>query len=420
MWIGNLTKLTQQVGWLAVVLGAASCGSNESNRSTPAGVTATSQERTVDILSHWFFPGGIEGLQDLIKIHKDNHPEDQVINDARIGMGWDAVLAERIAAGNIPNVYVQPSSEVAGFLQKYGADSLQPLDDFLALPSQAAVLPNLPPELVADVTVNDQIYGLPAGNVLRANGVFYNRHVFAANQLNPPTTLDEFLTVCRKFKAAGVNCVTTTYMGLLFEGLLAGLMGIDAYYSYRSGGEPDETALRQGIDLFAEVVDNYLDPTAMGPIGGGDLAMNALVSGQAAMWTMGDWMKASLEEMGWTPGVDYGVIASPGNAGLFVYAADVFTSPTGASDLPGALSFLGTVASVEGQIAFIGFDATPARRDVQVTTDSERGGIIADWKQAKYHLAGNSHLTWEGPLQWFARATQRDKEGLLQHLLTVP
>ncbi|MFC1641629.1 ABC transporter substrate-binding protein [Myxococcota bacterium] len=428
---------------LAIALNAASCDSDESNQSNTAalaetgpGQTIDSDEsnqsntaalaetgpgQTIDLLTYWVSPGQAERVQRLIDLHRSTYPDDEIINDARASTNWDALLAERIAAGNTPNLYVQQSADVAGFLQKNGADSLQSLDDFLALPSQATVVLNLASELVAELTVDGKMYGLPAGWVSRANALFYNKHVFRANQLNPPTTVDEFLTVCQKFKAVGQSCVTTTFMTLLFEGLLAGVMGIDAYDSYRRGGSPDETALRKGIDVFAEVIDNYLDPAAFRPVDGTlDAEVEALMSGQAAMYTIVDVVKSSLQQLGWTAGVDFGVTAAPGNAGLFVYAADVFTIPTGASHLEGALGFLATSTSTEGQLALLGTDSTPARMDIELAQpDSEEQGIITDWRQAQHRLAANTKFVWEGPLQAFVHSTPHDKEALLQVLLTV-
>lgn len=314
---------------------------------------------------------------------------------------------------------MQHSSEVAGFIQRHGAHSLYPLDDFLADPTRAAVLSNLPPELVADNTFNGATYALPGGYVTRANSLFYNKQLFAANELNPPTSVDEFLSVCKKFKAAGVNCVTTTFMTLLFEDLLAGVMGIDAYDAYRRGSPPDEAALRKGIEVFGEVIDNYLDPAAIRPIDGTqDLEVTAFRNGQVAMYAIGDWTKPGLEQTGWVAGVEFNIIAAPGNAGLFVYGADVYTIPAGAPFIEGALSFLATATTVEGQLALMGPDATPCRNDVHLNADAVRQTIIADWRQAKHRLAANTKFVWEGALRTFVNATPHDKDALLQVLLT--
>ncbi len=410
-------------GVWAVVIGAVACGSSDSSTTTPSAVVGeTTQGQTVDMLTYWVIPGQAQGVQALIDLHKSKHPNDRILNDARPSVNWDALLAERIAAGQTPDLFVQTAFDVAGFLQKHGADALLPLDDFLALPAETAVLANLAPEVIAKVTVNGKIYGLPTGNVTRANALFYNTRVFAANQLKPPTTIDEFRTVCQRFKAAGVNCITATYMTLLFEDLLAGSMGIDAYDAYRRGGPPDEAELRKGIDLFAEVVDTYLDPAALRPVDGTqDAEVKAFMEGKAAMYTIGDWTKVIMQELGWTPDVDFGIMAAPGNAGLFVYAADVFTIPAGASHREGALSFLATLSTLEGQAALIGHNATPVRNDlhIEAQADSAQQGIIADWRQAKRRLAANTSFAWEGPLQGFAHSTPHDKEALLQVLLTV-
>lgn len=419
MWMRSFAK---RAAWLMIPLGVASCGSSDPAPSTTAGAveTTASQPLTVDILSYWATPGAAETLQAVINVHKAKHPDDRVINSAQMNMDWEALLADRIAAGTTPDLYVQHSSEVAAFLQKHGADSLRPLDDFLALPGQTSLVANSIPELFEESTVDGKVYAVPAGYVTRANAMYFNLQLFAAHHLTLPTTIDEFRTVCQEFKAAGVSCMTVSFMTMLFEDLLAGTMGIDAYYTYRRTGVVDEAALSKGVDLFAEVLDDYLYPAALQADGTQDAEVKQLMEGKAAMYANGDWMKAGLQQLGWTPGVDFTVLAAPGNAGLFTYAADVFTVPATALHVDGAYSFLSSALSAEGQAAFVGKDATPTRTDQDMAgADSVRQGIVRDWRQAKHRLAANTKFIWEGALQEFAHSPARDKQKLLKFLLSA-
>ncbi len=414
-----LDGLTKRVVWSMVALAGISCGSSSSSPTeSPKAVQAETSE-TIDIASTWASAGQVELFQRLVDIHKSKHPNDNVYNSAIASTDWQGELEKLVAQGKSPDLYVQQSSQVASFIQANGADALQPLDDYLSLasPSEAAVLPNIEAELKADVTVNGKLYGLPVGTVVRVNGLYYNKRVFAANQLSLPTTVDEFMATCSKLKAAGVYCVTGSFMTILFEDLLAGTMGADAYFTYRRNGSPDESTLRKAIDTFGDVIDNYADPNLFRGSEGMYDVIQSFMSGQTAMYHVGDWMNETFVQLGWSPGVDYEVAAAPGSAGLFVYSADVWTVLRDAPNLQGAFRFLTTSLSTEGQLAMT--YVVPARRDVELPTDPVKRSITDDWRQAKRRLAANANFVWEGPLQAFAHTKPHDKEALVQALLTV-
>ncbi|MFC1642999.1 ABC transporter substrate-binding protein [Myxococcota bacterium] len=342
----------------------------------------------------------------------------QVVNHATPGLDLDPVLAERIAAGDTPDLYEQSSWSVPSFIEKNGADSLYPLNDFLA--SRPNATSNLNPELLAELTIDGKIYGVPAGFVARVNALYYNKHIFKAHQLNPPTTLDEFRTVCQKPKAAGVSPLPGGHAGSLLEAVLPPAMGHDAYYNFRANRVPDEEGLRKGIDLFLEMVDDYLGPrlqeTAFEPH-----EMDAFMDGRTGMFLSGEWTKPMLQQLGWTPGVDFGVIPAPGNAGLFTYNADVFTVPAGAPHLEAALDFLDTVVSLDGQRAFAEGDVTPVRSDVLLgEPDPVRQSLIEDWRNAEYRLTAGATVYTGVPMEAidaFIQSTPRDKEAFLQLML---
>ncbi|MFC1642854.1 ABC transporter substrate-binding protein [Myxococcota bacterium] len=236
----------------------------------------------------------------------------------------------------------------------------------------------------------------------------------------PPTTFDEFRTVCQKLKAAGVSPLPGGLAGTVLEAVLPAGMGIDAYYNFRFNRVPDEEGLRKGIDLFVEVVDNYLGPrlqeTVFEPH-----EMNAFMAGETGMFISGEWTKPMLQQLGWTPGVDFGMIPAPGNAGLFTYNADVFTVPAGAPHLEAALDFLDTVVSLDGQRAFAEGDVSPVRSDVPLgDPDPVRRGLIEDWRNAEYRLTAGTTVYTGVPLEAldeFVQSTPRDKEALLQLML---
>ncbi|MFC1642838.1 ABC transporter substrate-binding protein [Myxococcota bacterium] len=402
-----------------MAFGAASCGSNDTGNQRSESLSLDTQGQTIDLMTYWGNPGEAEAVQALIDVHKEAHPEDTIINSSYATGKMDPMYAERLAEGNPPDL-VTVHTQTVSRLQNGGADSLRPMDDFLTSPSRADIVSQIYPELLTDAAVNDSVYVVPIGEN-RVNLFLYNKHVFKAQGLNPPTTVDELLTTCRKLKAAGVTPIRTTFMDLFFKDVLAGVLGIDAYYSYTRGGAPDEAALTQALDVFEDVVDNCLDPAVpvFGPL---DKPLNAIMSDEAAILVAGEWIKGMVEQLGWTPGVDFGLIDPPGNAGLFVYTADGFSIPAGAPNLRGALSFLDTAISVAGQVAFCRFKGvTSVRRDVDLSdADSEKRFVIESMKNAKYRVTQTVIPALGSAIAAFVQTTPRDKEPLLQILLTTP
>ncbi|MFC1642641.1 ABC transporter substrate-binding protein, partial [Myxococcota bacterium] len=341
----------------------------------------------------------------MLNVNQSRHPEDTVTYTEIQYLNIPGDIAQRIAAGNPPDVIMHHAPELPTFLEKNGPNSLLALNDFLTSPSEADILPNLYPELVADATIDGQIYGLPH-SVICMNSWVYNKAVFAAHHLHPPTTLDEFRAVCQTLKAAGVNPIALFGLTYLLQDLAAAVMGIDAYASFMTGGAPDERLLGKAIDLFAEVMDNYVDLT----LGGFSNSLPGLVSGQSAMYVSGDWAEGALEDLGWTPGVDFNIIFAPGTQGLFMYTLEVLSVLSGTSHLQGALNFIDSAASLEGQTGFNEYGkAVPARRDVDASQlGSQRRFMVEGMTQAKRRLSVSPSLIWEGAIGSFLSSTPHD------------
>ncbi|MFC1643031.1 ABC transporter substrate-binding protein [Myxococcota bacterium] len=410
MRIGSFAR---RISWGAFALSAIGCGSSDSTRSTTQTVDRTSEGETIEFFSALNQPGDVEALQALVDVHQRRHPGDQVINTAVSFMEL-SLLDERIAAGNPPDVFMTVSHVLPTYLPLY------PLDEFLASESQAGVEENTYSELLAETTIDGKICALPWG-VTRNNALFYNKHVFREHKLSPPTTISELLTVCQTLNAAGVTPAGATSLAFAFPSLLAGAMGTEAFYSFETGGVPDETELGNAIDVVAEVLESCFDPhTLLEPDMSDYEETSALMSGETAMFFNGDWTSGALQQLGWTPGIDYGILAAPGTEGLFVYMSMVLAIPAGAPHIQGALNFLDSVGSVEGHIAFDTLkDGTAARKDMDLSVfDSERRGVIEDMIEAEYRVA--STRDWDTLAYGFMQSKPHDKEALLQALTATP
>jgi glucose/mannose transport system substrate-binding protein len=262
-------------------------------------------------------------------------------------------------------------------------------------------------------------------NVHRENTLFYNRRLFAAHHVAVPRTLPEFLAVCSKLKAEGVVPVATAAQGwilrIMFNALAAGQMGGEAYHDYFMGTRAlDVAPLRKAIDLFANVVENYVNADAGDDGFGWTNAAQALYDGDAAMLLHGDWVKGYLQQLGWSGETDFGAVAAPGSADLFLYGVDAFALARGARNEGGALDFLETVASPAGQVAFNRIKgSSPIRPDVPRDELDQLGRETLDHlEHAKIRMLVSSRPSWEDALIAFSRDHDRGK--LLQAFLDAP
>lgn len=393
---------------------AAACSSSASNSNAAAGGEGGTSTDQVLIYSWWIAPGEAESLQALVDVNKVANPDDSVYN-AAIKSGSEAKkeLAARMADGDPPDLFQGNAHDLPAFV-KDNPGALEPLDDFLKEKQlDSAILP----EILQNVTVDGAVYAMPV-NIHRENALLFNKSLFAASGLEAPTTTAEFLSACATLKAAGVTPVATSYQGwilrIMFNSLAMGSMGTATFHDYMAGGARDDAAFGAAVDLMTEVLTNYINADAGDAEFGWTQAADAVQSGQAAMFFHGDWAKGYFVQMGWTPGTDFGVVASPGSADMFWYGVDDFSMPKGGPNAAGAWRFLETVASKDGQVAFNKRKgSTPIRSDIPVTQlDSEGQVTFADFKAANYKMLVVGKDAWDNA--WAQFATDHDKAALMQ------
>lgn len=410
-----MKAVTRTILCAGLALGAAACGGDEK-----AGSANGNDEQVVEVFSWWTAPEEAEAFRALVDVNKTQHPKDRVLNAATAsGDQARTRLAERLAAGDPPDLFQQKSPEIATFVEK-NPGSLQTLN---ALFDEQGLSAALMPEVLASVTIDGGIYAMPV-NIHRENSLFYNKQIFADHKVKPPTTLAAFLTACQTLKAEGVTPVATSYQGsvlrIMFDSLAMGTMGADAYHDFMSGGPRDDAGLEAAIDVFADVLENFVNADTGDPSFGWTNAAEAVFDGKAAMFLHGDWAKGRFVQLGWTPGIDFGVLGAPGASDLFSFGVDTFSLPAGAPNPEGALGFLTTIGSLKGQVAFNKLKgSTPIRPDVpSAELDSEGRATLNDLQNAAYRMAVVNRDEWDGAMLDFAM--NHDKAALFQAYVDYP
>jgi glucose/mannose transport system substrate-binding protein len=405
------------IGGCGIVWG---CSSEAALESTPVH-EEVADARLVELFSWWTAPGEAEALNSLISVHQRAHLEARMFNAAAAsGTSARDVLSRRIAHGDPPDLFQLNAHDVARFLER-NPGKLQPLDEMF---DRLKLREVFYPEVINDVKLGNNILSMPV-NMHRENALFYNVKLFADNGLEPPTTLAELRSTCEKFRANGITPIATSHQGwilrIMFSSLAMGVMGAESYHETFTGRKTvDPSELGKAVALLAEILDKYSNVDAGEDGFGWTNAVQTVFTGEAAMLFHGDWAKGYFIQLGFIPGQDFGVVGAPGAADLFLYGVDVFAMPTGGINEKGALDFLATVASAQGQVAFNTLKgSSPVRTDLNVgQLDPLARRTVNDLRTAKIRMLVHTREQWDDAFNEFAKDRRQDK--LLRVLVDYP
>jgi glucose/mannose transport system substrate-binding protein len=400
-------------------IGSGGCGS-DSGSGGEGGSGGQNQGETVELFSWWIAPGEAEALQALVDVYRAEFPKTHIFNAAAAsGDNARALLKDRLATNRPPDLFQENAPALRTFIAS-NPDKLLALDTlFDSLDLRQTVLP----EVIKDVTTNGKIYAMPI-NLHRENSLFYNKTIFTTHNVTPPTTLQGFLDACAKLKAAGVTPVATAHQGwilrIMWNSIAMASMGPAQYRDYMTGKTArNDAALNAAIDVFANVVQNYTNASASNKDFGWTNAAQAVYNGEAAMFLHGDWAKGYFVQLGWTPGVDFGVVGMPGASEMFLYGVDTFALPKGAAHSTLAEKFLGVVASKTGQLAFNKLKgSSPIRLDVaKDQLDGLGQATLRDLETASIRMLVPAKDEWDAAMLAFAQ--NKDKAALFQAFVTT-
>jgi multiple sugar transport system substrate-binding protein len=156
-----------------------------------------------------------------------------------------------------------------------------------------------------------KIYGAPL-NVAYWN-VFYNKKVFDANGLTPPTTWDEFMHILEVLKSKNITALANPFEGrwpsfIWFEEFLVH-SDPDLYEKLVVGkASYTDPGVVKAMELWKSLIDGgYFGKP-------GDMSKDILpefVQGKTAMFLVGQWFSSSFITSGLKPGEDYDAFILP-------------------------------------------------------------------------------------------------------------
>ena len=294
------------LGALAIVLSACSSG------ASPSANTG-GRPTKVEIFSWWTAGGEATGLNKLIDQFNGRNSQWQVVNQAvagGAGSNAKAVLKTRVLNSDPPDLF---QSHMGHELTDTWLQYIEPLDDLYASNNWTDKFPK---GVIDIISSGGHIWAVPV-NIHRANVLWYNKKVFAANGLKPPTTWDEFKTTADKLKGKGIIPLAmggkdNFEAGQVLETILIGILGADKYNGLWTGTTKwDGADVTKALSTFKTVL-GYVNPDHSALTW--DQANDLVISGKAGMTIMGDWVDGYNASKNFA---DYGWALAPGNNDIY-------------------------------------------------------------------------------------------------------
>lgn len=323
--------------------------------------SACSSTTKVEVVSWWTAGNEAAGFNAVIDQFNKDNPSIQVSNSAitgGTGSVAQAALLNRVLNG------VPPDSFQIGMGHELLDTYVIPgyMDNLDGLFSANGWTTQFPQGLLdilgaRDSADNVHYFSVPVG-IHRANVLWYNKTVFSANNLTPPTTWDQFFTVAEALKAKGINALAVGDSGIwasaqVLETVLIATLGADRYASLWTGKTDwSGVDVKTALTTYQKVLTytNYDHASLRW-----DQAVDYLIPAKpgdqprAAMTITVDWAPLEFDRKGFT---DYGWIAAPGNDKIYAALADSFGLPSKAANKDAARKFLSFLGSASGQDLF--------------------------------------------------------------------
>lgn len=149
------------------------------------------------------------------------------------------------------------------------------------------------------LTFDNEIYAVPMGQAIVP--VYYNVKMFEENDVEVPTTWEEFMNAIETFKKAGIvpmsmPCQESWVAGNMMLELSGGVGGYELFEEISTGKTTwdDERYVESG-KLFQELVEAGAFPESFLGLGY-DEGMSMFKNGETAMYQMGTWVTSNLIE----------------------------------------------------------------------------------------------------------------------------
>jgi ABC-type glycerol-3-phosphate transport system substrate-binding protein len=288
----HLTRSLAVLGAMAVAAGALTgCSSSPASAATSSSASGN--------ITWWGWTPDTNVAARAIKAFEAKYPKIHVTFKKIQDQTFAAALRPALASNSGPDVFNTLVGGSGAAISTYGVDAVN-LTPAMEKLRGSDWKKGLYPAGVKDFTVDGQLKGAQVGKV--ASGMLWiNKDLFDKYKLNPPTTLAQWVSVCKTFRANGLGCFK--------EGVDAAGFEVDTLHSIADSIKPgwwtkatdgkakwDSPTGVQLLSTWKKLdTDGILDPGALGIEQYPD-ANNAFLSGKAPMVQMGTWYRQYTEK----------------------------------------------------------------------------------------------------------------------------
>ncbi|MGV6805016.1 MAG: ABC transporter substrate-binding protein [Ruegeria sp.] len=282
--------------------------------------TSVMAEPQAEVL-HWWTSGGeaksVAVLQEEFAANGGTWTDMPVA-----GGGGDAAmtaLRARVLAGNAPTAVQLKGPAIQEW---YEEGVLADISNVAEAEGWADVLPA---SIAAHMKCEGTWCAAPV-NVHRIDWIWANADILAANDIEMPTTWEEFNAAAEKLKAAGI--IPLAHGGqawqdaTVFEAVALGLGGPEFFKKAFVELDPETLTSDTMVQVFDQMrtLRGFVDDNFSGR--DWNLATAMVMNGEAAFQIMGDWAKGEFLAAGKVPGEDFLCASTPGDG--YLYNVDSF------------------------------------------------------------------------------------------------
>jgi raffinose/stachyose/melibiose transport system substrate-binding protein len=150
------------------------------------------------------------------------------------------------------------------------------------------------PGVFGGFTFDEKLYGLPRNSDYEV--IYYNKALFADNNIKVPTTLEELVEASKAFRAQNIEPLSMNgkdlwNLAILYQNIAQRINGDQASIMDAVKGNKqfaDDAALLEAAKTMKQLVDEKVFNTAYMTMDYG-ASQNLFTQGKAAMWYMGSW-----------------------------------------------------------------------------------------------------------------------------------
>lgn len=380
---------------LSMVLTACAAPANQAPATSGEGGQASDAKVTLRVLVHQN-PPMVAFMEEFNKKFQEKYP-NITVDMSVVGSGDLATVTQtRLTANDVDVVDLFGFSNAAQpYMNKADAPNWQQLIDagMLMDLTNEPFVKNYDAAAITDAgTYKDKVYAINLGRITYS-GIFYNKDLFAANNVKVPTTWNELVEACDAFTKANIPCMTAGGKDgwPIFVGAY-GLLG--AIY-------PDQAGLVEGLwtgsikwndakslEMWKKMQIYARDMMEPGAVGiANDGAPGRFASGAVAMLPGGSWMASAIDTA--APSFKWGYIPFPGsdnaddNKYLFGKYDQGWAVAAKTPNKDAAMQYLTEFSASENYNAFanaVGFIPTQPTAKLTTTIGEEVAPYLANFR----------------------------------------